>query len=241
MQLSILTLFPEMFQGPFEASIMKRAREQGLLTIELVNIRDYGIGKHKTVDDTAYGGGPGMVMRVDVLHRALEETKAKYRSLRSYSILLSADGTPFSQPKAIACSKFEHLILVCGHYEGVDERFGKYVDEKVSVGDFVVTGGEIPAMLIADAVVRLKEGVLKKEATENESFSLPGSTRDTFLLEYPHYTFPRLYDGEVVPPVLLSGNHKAINSWRLSEAEKKTKTIRPDLSPRSSHSKGSAE
>lgn len=229
MRISILTLFPEMFQGPFDFSIVNRARQQERVQIDMMNIRDFGIGRHKTVDDTPYGGGVGMVMRVDVLHSAIEAAKAKYPALKTHTVLLSADGTPFTQTKAKEFAKIEHLILLCGHYEGVDERVNKYIDEKISVGDFVVTGGEIPAMLITDAVTRLLPGVLPDGATENESFSLSGNSQGTTLLEYPHYTFPREYNGAIVPEILLSGNHQKIAEWRQVEAEVRTKTKRPDL------------
>lgn len=229
MQISILTLFPEMFTGPFDSSIVKRAQDKESVHIEFINIRDFGIGPHKTVDDTPYGGGAGMVMRVDVLSRALDETTKKFPHLTPYTVLLSADGTPFTQQKAKIISKKEHLILLCGHYEGVDERIAKHIDEKISVGDFVVTGGEIPAMLMTDAIVRLLPGVLKQEATDNESFSFTSHTHNAALLEYPQYTFPREYNGMSVPEVLLSGNHQKIADWRQDQAEERTKTLRPDL------------
>ncbi len=226
MTITILTLFPEMFQGPFTESILKHAQAKNLVTIRIVDIRDYGFGKHKTVDDTAYGGGVGMVMRVDVVHEALEKNRIQNATERV--ILMSASGTPFTQNQAKAYTTYDHLIIICGHYEGIDARIMQYIDEEVSIGDFVTTGGEIPSMLITDAVTRLLPGVLKPEATENESFSLEESS-EAKLLEYPHYTRPPVYDGQTVPEVLLSGDHKKIDTWRHEEAVKKTQSIRPDL------------
>lgn len=251
MKISILTLFPEMFRGPFDFSIVKRAREKGMVEVEFVNIREFGIGNHKMVDDTPYGGGVGMVMRVDVLHKAIEHAKKNYsssealaesrsltlsksRSLRlartisQRVVLLSATGQTFKQKKAQEFSKLDHLILICGHYEGVDERVKSFIDEEVSIGDFVTTGGEIPAMLITDAVVRLIPGVLKTGATTLESFS-PQQDSLSPMLEYPQYTKPPEYEGQKVPEILLSGNHKKIDSWRQEEAFRLTQLNRPDL------------
>lgn len=230
MKISILTLFPEMFEGPFSHSIIKIAKEKGLVDIHLVNIRDFGIGSHKMVDDTPYGGGIGMVMRVDVLHNAIEHTKDKALSSEKQKVvLLSASGKTYNQKKAQAFSTLEHLILICGHYEGVDARILQFIDEEISIGDFVVTGGEIPAMLIADSVTRLIPGVLKEGATQNESFSLMDKTNGQMYLEYPHYTKPSTYNDVSVPEVLLSGNHKEIEKWRQEQALEKTKINHPDL------------
>ncbi len=228
MKISILTLFPEMFAGPFDHSIIKRAKERGLVDIEFVNIRDFGIGKHKMVDDTSYGGGIGMVMKVDVLHRAVQNAKCKTQSAkcREKTILLSASGKQFKQQTAQEFSNLDHLILICGHYEGVDDRIKQYIDEEISIGDFVLTGGEIPTMLIADAVTRLIPGVLPVGATEDESFS---KQNNETLLEYPHYTKPQIYDNQAVPDILLSGDHKKIAAWKREQAMKKTTKIRPDL------------
>lgn len=211
-----------MFAGPFAHSIVKRAQEKKLVEIELINIRDFGIGKHQVVDDTPYGGGVGMVLKVDVVHKALEHAKGK--SLSSRIILMTASGAPFSQPRAKEYAKLDHLIILCGHYEGIDDRIKEYIDEEISIGDFVLTGGEIPAMLITDAVTRLLPGVITEGATENESFSL-----DTGLLEYPHYTKPVVYEDHEVPDVLLSGNHKKIAAWRKEQSIEKTKKVRPDI------------
>lgn len=228
MKISILTLFPEMFDGPFRESIVKRASEKGAATINFVNIRDFGIGTHKTVDDTSYGGGTGMILRVDVLHKAIETTRDKTLiQIEEKVILMTADGEVYNQQKALSYASLKHLIIICGHYEGVDERIRSYIDEEVSIGDFVLTGGEIPAMAITDSVVRLIPGVLKEGVTDTESHSRT-ATGETFL-EYPLYTRPAEYDGKKVPAILTSGNHKKIQEWREKEAVQKTKNRRPDL------------
>jgi len=221
-----------MFHGPFEYSIVKRAQEKKQVLIALVNIRDFGIGKHKTVDDTPYGGGIGMLLRVDVVSNAISAVRDKRLAKNKEKvILLGADGTPFVQNKAKAYASLEHLILVCGHYEGIDERIRNYVDEVITIGDFVVTGGEIPAMLITDAVIRLVGGVLKTDATRKESFSEKrdeNGERQT-LLEYPQYTKPPVYEKRKVPEILLSGDHKKIELWRQKEAKIRTEQTRSDL------------
>lgn len=218
MKVTILTLFPEMFIGPFEYSIIKRAKEKHLVTIELVNIRDFSTDAYNAVDDHPYGGGQGMIMRVDVLDRALSSIKTKGRK-----ILLDPSGTRYTQAKAQELSKLNHLILICGHYEGVDERVRMLVDEQISVGDYVTTGGELPAMVVTDSIVRLIPGVLRnQESSENESFSDP-------LLEYPQYTRPETYKDMKVPDVLKSGDHQKIESWRQKQARLRTKKLRPDL------------
>lgn len=230
MKISILTLFPEMFTGPFEQSIIKRAQSKNIVKIEYVNIRDFGEGNHKVVDDTPYGGGIGMVLKVDVLHKAIEKTKSSYdtqtkeEKVKRLVVLTSASGKPYVQKSAVTYSKIDHLIILCGHYEGVDERILAYVDEEISIGDFVLTGGEIPAMIIVDSVVRLLKGTITEGAAEDESFSV-----DSNRLEYPHYTKPRIYDGHEVPEILLNGNHQKISEWRLIKANEKTMNNRPDL------------
>jgi tRNA (guanine37-N1)-methyltransferase len=222
MKISILTLFPEMFSGPFDHSIVKNAIEKKLINLNFVNIRDFGIGRHKAVDDKPYGGGHGMILRVDVLEKAIKNTKDKKMSSKEEKvILLDPHGKTFNQKKALELAGLKHLILICGHYEGVDERIKKYIDEEISIGDFVVTGGEIPAMLITDAITRLIKGVLKDGVTSNESFSE--------LLEYPQYTKPNTYQNDSVPPVLLSGNHQEIKSWRNKISINATSKLRPDL------------
>lgn len=223
MKITVVTLFPEMFTGPMTTSIMKRAQQKGLLEIEYINIRNFGLTKHQVVDDTPYGGGLGMVMRVDVLHEAIKQARDKRFSKKEEKVvLLDARGEKYQQKKALELSQLKHLIFVCGHYEGVDERIRKYVDITISIGDFIVTGGEIPAMMIIDSVVRVLPGVITESATVLESFTEP-------LLEYPQYTKPQSYDGEHVPDILLSGNHQAIDIWRKEQAEKITKEHRPDL------------
>lgn len=222
MKISILTLFPEMFSGPFDYSIIKKAREKKLVDINFVNIREFGIGRHKAVDDKPYGGGHGMVLRVDVLAKAIAQTKDRNPDASGQKVvLLNPHGKTFNQKKAWEFAKLKHLILICGHYEGVDERIKKFIDERISIGDFIATGGEIPAMLITDAVTRLIKGVLKEEVTSNESFSS--------LLEYPQYTKPNVYETFQVPPILLSGNHAKIKSWRDKISLKTTIKFRPDL------------
>lgn len=222
MTISILTLFPEMFTGPFSYSIIKNAISKKKVKINFINIRNYGIGKHKSVDDKPYGGGLGMVIRVDVLAKAIENAIDKtLQKDEQKIILLDPHGKTFNQKKARQLSKLKHLILVCGHYEGVDERIGKFIDEKISIGDFIVTGGEIPTMLVTDAVIRLLPGVLKAGVTDTESFS--------DYLEYPQYTRPQEYKKLTVPKILLSGNHEKINNWRKNQSLKITQKLRPDL------------
>lgn len=236
MKFSIITLFPEVFEPILNSSILKRAQKKSLVEFELVNLRDFGEGKHQVVDDRPYGGGAGMVLRADILAKAVkkvtgysEQGTATAKKLSPVTcnlktILTSASGIPYKQKKAQELSKLDHVVIICGHYEGVDQRFiDQYVDEEISIGDYVLTGGEIPAMVIVDSITRLLPGVLKKpEATINESFS-------EGLLEYPQYTRPEEFEGEKVPEILLSGNHQEIANWRQSESVKRTKKIRPDL------------
>jgi tRNA (guanine37-N1)-methyltransferase len=221
MKISIVTLFPEMFLGPFKHSIINRAIEKKLVEISFINIRDFGLGRHKIVDDTPYGGGNGMVLRTDVLKQAIDSAKIQKPNAKQKIILLTAQGKTFNQDKAKALSKLDNLILVCGHYEGFDERIKKYIDEEISIGDFILTGGELPAMLIADSVARLVPGVIKEGSSKNESFSP--------LLEYPHFTKPVEFENQKVPEVLLSGDHKKIQIWRENMSLKITKKLRPDL------------
>ncbi|OGM06241.1 tRNA (guanosine(37)-N1)-methyltransferase TrmD [Candidatus Woesebacteria bacterium GWC1_42_13] len=221
MKIDILTLFPKMFSGPFDESIVKRAQDKGLLDIQIHDLRDYGEGERRSVDDRPYGGGIGMILRVDIIDSALR----KLRNKESRVVLLDAGGEKFTQKKAVELSKVEHLILIAGHYEGIDARVHEHlVDEIISIGDYVLTGGEIPAMVIADAVTRLIPGVLPKPgAIELESFS------EENLLEFPQYTRPEKYRSWKVPEVLLSGNHKEIEKWRKQESLKRTKKVRSDL------------
>ncbi len=211
-----------MFEGPFNESIIKRAKERKIVEISFVNIRDFGIGKHKQVDDTPYGGGKGMVLKVDVLEKAIEKTRDKKLSSREEKvILMGAHGKTYNQKAAQKYSKLKHLIIICGHYEGFDERIKEFIDEEVSVGDFILTGGEIPAMLIADSVTRLLKGTISEGSLDTESFSP--------YLEYPQYTKPQKFKNLTVPGVLLSGDHKKIEDWRKNESLKITKKLRPDL------------
>lgn len=222
MKITILTLFPEMFTGPFDYSIVKRAANKKLVKINFVNIRDFGLGKHKLVDDKPFGGGLGMILKVDVLYKAIEKVKdKKLKNNEQKVFLLSAHGKQFNWEDAEKLSRLKHLILICGHYEGFDERIKNFIDGEISVGDFIVTGGEIPAMLITDSVIRLLPGVIREKAAVSESFFSN--------LEYPHYTQPREFKGLSVPEILLSGNHKKIKEWKEKESLKITKKLRPDL------------
>ena len=218
MKFDILTLFPEMFSS-LEQSIIGRAVENGQISINLINIRDFSTDKHKKVDDTPYGGGAGMVMMPDVVYSA-------YKSLESSDakvIYMSPKGKTLNQEKVEELSKENHLIILCGHYEGIDQRvLDKIVDEEISIGDYVLTGGEIPAMVLIDSVSRYVKGVLKEDSIKEESFS-------NGLLEYPQYTRPEIFQGERVPEVLLSGNHQEIDKWRKEKSLEITKKNRPDL------------
>lgn len=205
MRLDIITLFPEMFMGPFEESMVKRAKENGLVEINTYNLRDYAEDKHKTVDDRPFGGGPGMVMKVDVIDKAISDLKTNTSKI----ILLSAKGDKYTQQKAVEFSRLNHMILLCGHYEGVDHRVFDLVDEVVSIGDYILTGGEIASMVLVDSVVRLIPGVLgDDESSVDESHKKPG------YIEHPQYTRPEEYKEMKVPEVLLSGNHAEIDKWR---------------------------
>jgi len=219
MKIDILTIFPKMFKGPFDESIIRRAQEKDLVKLKIHDLRDWAKDKHKTVDDKPFGGGPGMIMKIEVIDRALAELKKP----KSKTILLTPQGKTFKQKMAQRLAKLDQIILICGHYEGVDERVRELVDEEISIGDYVLTGGEIPAMTVVDAIVRLIPGVVgRKESLKEESFA-------EGLLEYPQYTRPADYKGKKVPKVLLSGNHKEIEGWRKEQAVKKTRKRRPDL------------
>ncbi len=219
MKITILTLFPQMFSGPFDYSIVKRAIEKNLVEIEIVDIRDFGLGKHKTVDDKPYGGGHGMILRADVLKEAIDFAKDKSLSKDQERIILtSASAQIFTQEKAFELSNYKHLIIVCGHYEGVDERVMNFIDEEISIGKFVLTGGEIPAIAITDSIVRLVKGVLKDDVTKLESYS--GD-----LLEHGQYTRPRTIDKLSVPETLLSGDHEEIKKWKEKQSIAKTKAL----------------
>ena len=218
MKFDVLTLFPEMFSS-LEQSIIGRAVENEQISINLVNIRDFSTDKHKKVDDTPYGGGAGMVMMPDVVYRAYESLNNKTAKV----IYMSPKGKNLNQEKVEELSKENHLIILCGHYEGIDQRvLDKIVDEEISIGDYVLTGGEIPAMVLIDSVSRYVKGVLKEESIKEESFS-------NGLLEYPQYTRPEIFQGEKVPEILLSGNHQEIDKWRKEKSLEITKKNRPDL------------
>ena len=234
MRFDILTLFPEMFSSPFQTSIVGKAVEKGLIEITVANIRDFALDKHRVVDDAPYGGGQGMVMKVEPIARAIEWAKSQDPS--AWTIYLTPQGEPFDQEKARTFSSQSHLILLCGRYEGVDERVREmFVDEEISLGDYVLTGGELAAMVVVDAVSRLLPGVLGSEqSAEEDSFT-------NFLLEYPHYTRPSDYRGHCVPEILLSGDHAAISLWRRQEALRRTWTRRPDLLSKATLSKQDEE
>ena len=218
MKFDVLTLFPEMFE-PLNLSIIGRAKENNLIEINLINIRDFSKDKHKKVDDTPYGGGAGMVMKADVVYDAYQSINDKNAKV----IYMSPQGKKLDQKKVEELANLEHLIILCGHYEGIDQRvIDKIVDEEISIGDYVLTGGEIPAMVLIDAVSRYKDGVLAEDSIKDESFA-------NGLLEYPQYTRPEVFEGVKVPEILLSGHHENIDKWRKEEALKITKLKRPDL------------
>jgi len=221
-KIDIITLFPDMFKGPFDMSMLWKAQDKGLAQITVRDLRNYGIGTRRTVDDTPYGGGDGMVLRVDVVVAAIEAAKSDNPGARV--ILLTPSGHPYKQATAQEFAALPGLILLAGHYEGFDERIMAYVDDAYSIGDYVLTGGELPAMVVADSVIRLIPGVLGgAESAHEESFSEPG------LLEYPHYTRPQEFRGAAVPEVLQNGHHAQIEKWRREQALEKTKVFRPDL------------
>lgn len=219
MKIDILTLFPEMFSA-LQTSILGRAQQSGKIEINIIDIRDFTLDKHKKCDDTPYGGGAGMVMTPQPIYDAIMSVK----SSNTHVVYTSPRGRTFSQKVAYEFSKLEHLVILCGHYEGIDQRvIDLCVDEEISIGDFVLTGGEIPAMAMVDGIARLCDGVISTESLENESFSGAG------LLEYPQYTKPQEFMGLSVPEVLLSGNHGEIDKWRKEKSLEITKMRRPDL------------
>ena len=218
MKINILTLFPNMFDGFLTESIIKRAVESKKVDINIKNLRDYAKNKHKQVDDTPYGGGAGMVLMCEPVFEAVEDLKKKNTKV----IMMTPQGKPYNQKMAEKLSKEKNLLIICGHYEGFDERISSIIDEEVSIGDYILTGGELPAMVLADSITRLIPGVIEEESIETESFN-------DGLLDYPTYTKPREYRGMKVPDVLLSGDHKKIDEWRKEEQIKKTIEKRPDL------------
>jgi tRNA (guanine37-N1)-methyltransferase len=218
MKIQIISLFPEMFEGVFDHSMLLKAKEKQLIDIELIKLRDFGIGTRRQVDDTPYGGGSGMLLKPEPINNAIEY--AKQTNNKAKVILLTPRGETYTQSFAKKLAKSNGLILICGRYEGVDERVAKLTDLEISVGNYVLTGGEIPAMMVVDSVTRLLPGVLGGEcATEIESF------HDDEMVEYPQYTRPDTFQGMKVPEVLLSGNHRQIAKWRRSEAQIRTKKL----------------
>ena len=220
MKIDILTLFPSMFDGFLSNSIIKRAIEKKLVEINIINFRDYSLDPHHKVDDTPYGGGNGMVLMVQPIYDAVMDLKKEDTKV----ILLTPDGEKYTQKKAYDLKKYKHLIIICGHYEGFDDRIRSVVDYEISIGDYILTGGELPAMILTDTITRLVDGVIEEESHLNDSFN-----PETNLLDYPTYTKPREFKGMTVPDVLLNGNHKEIEEYRLKESIKKTKEKRPDL------------
>lgn len=220
MRIDVITLFPEMFEGPLRESIIGRARDRGLLELGLHDLRDYATDRHRVVDDAPYGGGAGMVLKPEPLAAAI----AALRGDGGHVVLLTPQGEPFRQPLARELAEQAHLVLVCGRYEGVDERVRAFVDREISIGDYVLTGGELAAMVLIDAVTRLVPGVIEAHSLEHESHG-------ESLLEYPQYTRPAEFRGMRVPDVLLSGDHVAVARWRAQESRRRTRERRPDLMP----------
>lgn len=219
MKISILTLFPEMFT-PLKGSIIGRATSSGKLDIEVINIRNYAENKHLKCDDYPFGGGAGMVMTPQPISSAIKAVDLEHRARRIY---LSPKGTTFKQDKVFSLLNYEHILLLCGHYEGVDQRvIDLYIDEEISIGDYILTGGELPAMVVCDCLARYVDGVISQSSLTDETFGEHG-------LEYPQYTRPAEFEGVKVPEVLLSGNHAQIDKWRREESKKLTKKMRPDL------------
>lgn len=223
MKIEIMTLFPEMCEAVLSESIVGRARKAGKIELKCRQIREYTQDKHRRVDDTPYGGGMGMVMQCEPIYNCYKAV-CDDMGAKPHTIYMSPKGKIFNQQKAIELAKTENILIICGHYEGVDQRIlDKIVDEEISIGDYVLTGGEIPAMAVADAVARMCPGVLSDEICFTDESIYSG------LLEYPQYTRPEVWEGEAVPPVLLSGHHKNIEKWRLEQSIELTKKRRPDL------------
>ncbi len=219
MKIDILTLFPNMFNGVFEESIIKKAIDTHKVEINFINFRDYTDDPHNKVDDTPYGGGAGMVLMCQPIFDCINSI----RTDDSFVIMMTPDGVPYKQKQAYEFSKYKHLIILCGHYEGFDDRIRSICDAEISIGDYVLTGGEIPAMVLVDSIVRLLPGVINERSHIEDSFN------DNYLLDYPSYTKPRVYNGMEVPKILISGDHKKIDEYRYQESLKRTKERRPDL------------
>jgi tRNA (guanine37-N1)-methyltransferase len=231
MKIDILTIFPAMFQGVLTESLIEKASKKKILDINVVDIRSFSKDRHKKVDDKPFGGGVGMVMTLQPLYNAIKSVGVKKKNSSSYNplyvkscvIYMSPQGKTLNNEILKNLSKLKHLVLICGHYEGIDERVMDYIDEEISIGDYILTGGEIPAMVLIDSMARMLPGVVKEESSV---------TNDSFyngLLDYPHYTRPAVFKGHKVPDILLSGDHKKIKSWRQKESYKRTKERRPDL------------
>lgn len=218
MKIKIMTLFPNFYDAFLNSSIIGRAISKGLVEFELINIRDYSLDKNHRVDDHPIGGGAGLIMRLEPLVDCLRANTND----KAHKILMGPKGHTFTQKDAIRLSKMDEICLICGHYEGVDCRFEDYVDEEMSIGDFVLTGGEIPAMAIADSVVRLLKGAIADDSTKEESFN-------SSLLEYPQYTYPKEYEGKRIPEILFCGNHQVVEEYHRKEALRETFKHRPDL------------
>ena len=218
MKIDILSLFPNMFLGVFEESIIKRSREKEIVDIKIHNFRDYSLDPHKKVDDTPFGGGSGMVLMCQPIFDCINSLKTS----DSLVIMLTPSGKVYNQEMARSLAKKKHLIILCGHYEGFDERIKSICDMFISVGDYILTGGEIPSMILVDSITRLLDGAITKESLDSESFN-------NNLLDYPTYTKPRNFRGLEVPEVLINGDHEKINKWRIKEQIKITKELRPDL------------
>ena len=225
MQFDVLTIFPGMFEGPLTESILKKGQEKGLIEVRLHDLRSFAHDRHRQVDDTPYGGGGGMVLMPGPIFEGVEAVQATHAAARSRVILLSPQGRPFDQERARQLARdFDRLILICGRYEGVDERVREFLaDEEISIGDYVLTGGELPAMVLIDAVSRQVPGVLGSERSAEEDSFTAGH------LEHPQYTKPSVFRGKAVPEILLSGNHAEIDKWRRAKAREATQTKRPDL------------
>jgi len=227
LKFSVISLFPEMFEALTKYGISSRALEKGLYAVDLINPRDFTYDVHKTVDDRPYGGGPGMLMLYQPLKDAVTAAKAKNNNLKPYVVCMSPQGTKLTQKKSLELLRKEHLLLVCGRYEGIDQRFiDSQVDEEISIGDYVLSGGELPAMVLMDTLIRQIPGALGHELSAEQDSFIQG------FLDTPHYTRPQEVDGMQVPEVLLSGDHEKIARWRQEQSEKLTKKLRPDLKPK---------
>lgn len=223
MQIDVLSLFPEMFDGPMNSSIIGKAQEKRVANIDITDFRKFAVNKHGHVDDYPYGGGAGMLLRVDPINDALEEIESNHPDTKKRVVLMDPAGETFTQKHAENFAEADHLVFICGHYEGYDERIRSYVTDEISVGDYVLTGGELGAMIVIDATVRLLDNAVGNEA------SITGDSFSTGLLEYPQYTRPPEYKGMKVPDVLMSGNHAKISDWKEKESLRRTFDRRPDM------------